>query len=39
MDYKKLGIDLLVVVVGVIVALKVKEQMDRAMVSPPSAKK
>jgi|LauGreDrversion4_2_1035121.scaffolds.fasta_scaffold6074385_1 hypothetical protein len=38
MDYKKLGIDLLVVVAGVLIALKVKEQMDKARVSAPAKK-
>jgi hypothetical protein len=36
MDWKKLGTDLLVVTVGVLLALKVKEQMDKARVSAPS---
>ena len=38
MNFKQLGIDVLVVVVGVLVAMKIKEQMDKAMVSAPSKK-
>jgi hypothetical protein len=38
MNYKQLGIDVLVVVVGVLVAMKVKEQLDKASVSSPSKK-
>lgn len=38
MDWKKFGIDVLVVVVGVLIATKIKEQMDRASVSAPSKK-
>jgi hypothetical protein len=37
-NWKKLAIDLLVVTAGVLVALKVKEQMDKAKVSAPSTK-
>ena len=37
-DWKKLGIDLLVVTAGVLIALKVKEMMDKARVSPPASK-
>jgi hypothetical protein len=36
MDYKKLLTDLLVVTAGVLIALKVKEQMDKARVSAPT---
>jgi hypothetical protein len=35
MNYKQLLTDLLVVTAGVLVALKVKEQMDKAKVSKP----
>jgi hypothetical protein len=38
MNWKQLGIDVLVVVVGVLVAMKVKEQLDKASVSAPSKK-
>jgi len=38
MNWKQLGIDVLVVVVGVLVAMKVKEQLDKASVSSPSKK-
>lgn len=38
MNWKQLGIDVLVVVVGVLVATKIKEQMDRASISSPSKK-
>ena len=38
MNWKQLGIDVLVVVVGVLVATKIKEQMDKASVSAPSKK-
>jgi hypothetical protein len=37
-NWKKLAIDLLVVTAGVLVALKVKERMDKAKVSAPSTK-
>jgi hypothetical protein len=36
MDWKKLTTDLLVVTAGVLIALKIKEQMDKARVSAPS---
>jgi len=36
MNWKQLGVDVLVVVAGVLVALKVKEQMDKAKVSAPA---
>jgi hypothetical protein len=36
MDWKALATDLLVVTAGVLIALKVKEQMDKAKVSAPS---
>ena len=35
-NIKKLAIDLLVVTAGVLVALKIKEKMDRAKVTPPT---
>lgn len=35
MDYKKLAIDLLVVTAGVLIALKLKEQMDKARLTAP----
>jgi hypothetical protein len=35
-NMKKLAIDLLVVTAGVLVALKIKEQMDRAKLTPPT---
>jgi len=35
-NIKKLAIDLLVVVAGVLVAMKIKEKMDSAKVTPPS---
>jgi hypothetical protein len=35
-NMKKLAIDLLVVTAGVLIALKVKEQMDRAKLSAPT---
>lgn len=38
MNWKSLGISTLVVVVGVLVALKVKEQMDKAKVAAPASK-
>jgi len=38
MNWKQLGMDTLVVVVGVLVAFKVKELMDRAKVSAPPTK-
>jgi hypothetical protein len=36
MDFKVLGINLLVIVAGVLIAFKVKEQMDKARVSAPT---
>ena len=38
MDFKKLAVDLLVVTAGVLIALKVQEQMNKAKVSAPSTK-
>ena len=38
MNWKQFGIDVLVVVVGVLIATKIKEQMDRASISSPSKK-
>jgi hypothetical protein len=38
MNWKQLGIDTLIVVVGVLVAFKVKEQMDKASLKAPSSK-
>ena len=38
MNWKQFGIDVLVVIVGVLVATKIKEQMDKASVSAPSKK-
>jgi hypothetical protein len=35
---KKLAIDLLVITAGVLIALKVKEQMDKARLSAPTTK-
>jgi hypothetical protein len=35
-NIKKLAIDLLVVTAGVLLALKIKEKMDRAKVTPPT---
>jgi hypothetical protein len=35
-NIKKLAIDLLVVTAGVLLALKVKEKMDSAKVTPPT---
>jgi hypothetical protein len=35
-NIKKLAIDLLVVTAGVLVALKIKEKMDSAKVTPPT---
>jgi hypothetical protein len=35
-NIKKLAIDLLVVTAGVLIALKVKEKMDSAKVTPPT---
>lgn len=37
-NWKALAIDLLVVTAGVLVALKIKEKMDRAKLTPPSSK-
>lgn len=37
MDYKKLAIDLLVVTAGVLIALKLKEQLDKARLAAPKA--
>jgi len=34
-NIKQIGIDVLVVVAGVLLALKIKEQLDRAKVTPP----
>jgi len=36
MDFKKLGMTLLVITAGVLIAFKVKEQMDKARVSRPT---
>ena len=36
MDLKKIGISLLVITAGVLIAFKVKEQMDKAKVSAPT---
>jgi hypothetical protein len=35
-DFKKLSIQLLVVVAGVLIALKIKEQMDKAKLTAPT---
>ena len=37
-NWKKLAIDLLVVTAGVLVALKIKERMDKARLSAPATK-
>ena len=36
MNYKQILTDLLLVTAGVLIALKIKEQMDKAKVSAPS---
>jgi hypothetical protein len=37
-NWKALAIDLLVVTAGVLIAMKIKERMDKARVSAPSTK-
>lgn len=35
-NWKGLAIDLLVVTAGVLIALKIKEKMDKARIAPPT---
>lgn len=37
-NWKGMAVDLLIVTAGVLIALKIKEQMDRAKVSAPPKK-